>query len=77
MDDTLFGTLTIFMFVDYPTTDPDRSPKYGRRTLYKAYGVSQENAQKQTTSFIHQNRDRLNGQCVFAKWHPDPIELNT
>lgn len=79
---TIYGTLTIFMFIDYPTIEPDHvvntgtSVKpYGRKTLYKAHSLTEEAAKAQTLSFLHHNRDRLNRQCVFAKWQADPVEI--
>lgn len=79
---TLYGTLTIFMFVHYPTTDPDyninmgtNAPKYGRKALYRAYSLTREEAEKQVISFTEKNQHRLNRKDIYAKWQADPVEL--
>lgn len=77
MNDTVYGTLTVFMFVSQPTHNPDRPTQRGRRTLYKACGISQEEAQNLTLSFVHHNKDRIKPDAVWATWQADPVELNT
>jgi len=73
----MYGTLTIFAFFAHPTTDPDRPTRRHRRTLYKAYGLSQEGAQNQTLAFVDWNKSQIKPDSIWATWQPEPIELDT
>jgi len=74
---TFYGTLTVFMYVIQPTANPDRPAQRGRRTLYKACGITQEEAQHQALAFTNHNKEQIRPNWIWATWQPDPIELET
>lgn len=77
MNDTVYGTLTVFMYVSQPTNNPDRPTQRGRRSLYKAHYITQEEAQNYTLAFVHNNKELIRPQAVYAMWQPEPVELET
>jgi hypothetical protein len=74
---TFYGTLSLFIYVTHPQKiDEDRPARRSRRTIYKAWGITKEEAQEQTLGFINRN-PALSVNHIWATWQPEPIELET